>query len=37
MMPNLTQGLLQRGYADNDVENVVSGNFLRVYGKILAS
>ena len=35
MIPNLTQGLLQRGYADNDIENVLSGNFLKVYGKIL--
>jgi membrane dipeptidase len=36
MMPNLTQGLLQRGYADDDIEMVLGGNFLRVYEKVLA-
>jgi microsomal dipeptidase-like Zn-dependent dipeptidase len=30
----LTQGLLERGYMDDDVEIVLSDNFLRVYGKI---
>jgi membrane dipeptidase len=29
-LPNLTQALLQRGYAENDVQKVLGGNWLRV-------
>jgi membrane dipeptidase len=29
--PRLTQGLLDRGYAESDVQKVIGGNFLRVF------
>ncbi|MEA2526897.1 MAG: rane dipeptidase [Thermomicrobiales bacterium] len=31
LFPNLTEGLLQRGYADDDVLKIVGGNFLRLF------
>jgi membrane dipeptidase len=33
-VPNLTKALLARGYSDQDVENILGGNFLRVIKKV---
>jgi membrane dipeptidase len=30
-LPNLTEGLLRRGYADDAVRSILGGNFLRLY------
>ena len=30
-LPRVTQGLLDRGYKDSDVQKVIGGNFLRVF------
>ena len=29
--PHLTEGLVQRGYSDADIEKIMGGNFLRVF------
>lgn len=31
---NITRGLVQRGYSDEDVKKILGGNFLRVYEKV---
>jgi membrane dipeptidase len=33
--PNLTIGLVSRGYSDDDIEKIISGNWLRVYKDVL--
>jgi membrane dipeptidase len=33
-LPRVTQGLLDRGYADGDVQKVIGGNFLRVFRQV---
>lgn len=33
-LPNITRGLLRRGYSDVDVANVAGGNFRRVLGEL---
>ena len=33
-LPNLTQGLQARGYADSDIRNILGGNFLRLYQQV---
>lgn len=33
-LPNLTEGLLQRGYAEADVRKVIGMNWLRVYAQV---
>jgi len=33
--PNITQGLVARGYSDDDVEKIVGGNFLRVFEQVI--
>jgi membrane dipeptidase len=33
-LPALTQGLLDRGYGDDDVRGILGGNFLRVAGAV---
>ena len=32
--PKLTEGLVQRGYSDDDVERIMGGNFLRVFASV---
>jgi membrane dipeptidase len=32
--PNITRGLKQRGYSDEDVKKIVGGNFLRVWKQV---
>lgn len=34
-MPNLTRGLIARGYSDNDIEKILGVNNLRVFKNIL--
>jgi membrane dipeptidase len=34
-IPNVTRGLVNRGYSDKDIEKMLGGNFLRVFRKIL--
>lgn len=34
--PNLIQGLLDRGYSEEDIAKILSGNFLRVWGEVEA-
>jgi membrane dipeptidase len=33
-MPKVTNGLLERGYAANDVKKILGGNFLRVFEQV---
>jgi membrane dipeptidase len=33
--PNITRGLVARGYADGDIEKILGGNFLRVFEKVI--
>jgi len=35
-IPNITEGLVRRGYSDRDIEKILGGNFLRIFEKILA-
>jgi len=37
MMPNLVQGLMDRGYAKDDIIKVLSGNALRVWSAVEAA
>ena len=32
--PNLVAGLLRRGYADDDIEKILSGNIMRVWTQV---
>ena len=34
-VPNITRGLVHRGYSDGDIEKILGANFLRVFKKIL--
>ncbi len=34
-MPNLTAGLLQRGYKEEEVKKIMGGNFMRVFREII--
>jgi membrane dipeptidase len=36
-MPNVTLGLLQRGYSPDDVKKILGGNFLRVFDQVWES
>jgi membrane dipeptidase len=36
-LPRITEGLLQRGYSDDDVLKVLGGNFLRVLEAVQAN
>jgi membrane dipeptidase len=33
-LPNVTQGLMQRGWTDDEIRKVLGGNWLRVYEKV---
>jgi membrane dipeptidase len=33
-IPNITEGLLRRGYADDDVLAIMGGNWLRLFGEV---
>lgn len=33
--PNLTIGLVSRGYSDHDIEKIIGGNWLRLYREVL--
>jgi membrane dipeptidase len=33
-LPNVTQGLMQRGWTDDEIHKVLGGNWLRVYQKV---
>ena len=33
-MPNVTKGLVSRGYSDKEIEKILGGNFLRVFRKV---
>jgi len=35
MMPNITRGLVARGYTDEDIEKILGGNNLRVFKEVL--
>ena len=37
MMPRLVQGLIDRGYSDEDIKKILSGNALRVWGAVEAA
>lgn len=34
-IPNITKGLVSRGYTEREIQKILGGNFLRVMGKIL--
>jgi membrane dipeptidase len=35
-LPNITRGLLSRGYSDEDIEQILGGNLLRVFAQVIA-
>ncbi len=35
LMPNITRGLVARSYSDEDIENILGGNNLRIFKEIL--
>jgi microsomal dipeptidase-like Zn-dependent dipeptidase len=34
-MPNITRGLVARGYSDKDIEKILGANNLRVFKEVL--
>lgn len=34
-VPNITRGLVSRGYSDKEIEKILGGNFLRVFRRVL--
>ena len=35
-LPNLTSGLVSRGYSDKDIQKILGGNFVRVWNEVTA-
>ena len=33
-LPNITRGLISRGYSDDKIEKILGGNFRRVFKKV---
>jgi membrane dipeptidase len=33
-MPNLTKGLVARGYSDQEIEGILGKNFLKLFRKV---
>jgi len=33
--PNITRGLVSRGYSDDDIQKIIGGNFMRVFEKVV--
>jgi membrane dipeptidase len=36
-LPNVTRGLVSRGYSDEDIEKILGGNLLRVFAQVIGS
>ncbi len=34
LMPNITNGLVTRGYSDDDIKKILGGNFMRVFRQV---
>lgn len=34
MMPNITKGLVERGYSEQDIRKILGGNFMRVFRQV---
>ncbi len=34
MMPNITSGLVERGYSEKDIRKILGGNFIRVFQQV---
>lgn len=34
LMPNITSGLVTRGYSDDDIKKILGGNFMRVFRQV---
>jgi len=34
LFPNITRGLVARGYSDGDIEKILGGNFMRVFRQV---
>lgn len=35
MWPNITRGLVSRGYSDREISNIIGGNFLRILERVI--
>jgi len=33
--PNITRGLISRGYSDDDIKGIIGGNFLRIFREVV--
>jgi len=36
-VPNITEGLIERGYSEEDVKKVLGGNFLRIFREVIGN
>jgi membrane dipeptidase len=34
-LPNVTRGLVARGYSDEEIKKILGGNILRVFAKVV--
>jgi membrane dipeptidase len=37
MVPNITRGLVARGYSDEDILKIMGGNWLRVFKEVVGA